>query len=301
MLRQWREARGKTKEGIMEDNLMRGIIDMHIHAAPDVRERRLDDLDLMEASVERGVRAIVIKSHMVPTADRATLVNRIVRERYGTSTNFEMFGAISLNRSVGGLNPYALEAALKLGAKVVWLPTNTAENHLAKNGKTGGVAVVRDGRAVSELGPIFELVKEYDAVLATGHISGDECFPVVEAARDAGVEKLVITHPEFWVVGMTQEQMARIVADYDVLLESEYAQPIGGGKYKINLPDNAANMRAIGPEHFIVSTDSGQLQNPYWYESYPSYIRYLLEHGITAEEVDVMTKANPARMLGISL
>lgn len=284
----------------METNLMHGIIDMHIHAAPDVRERKLNDLQLMEASVERGVRAIVIKSHMVPTPDRATLINEIVSERYGDSTNFQMFGAISLNRSVGGLNPWALEAALKLGAKVVWLPTNTAENHFAKTGKTGGVKVVEDGKALPELSPIFELVKDYDAVLATGHISADECFPVVEAARDAGVEKIVITHPEFWIVGMTREQMARIVADYDVLLECEYAQPIGGGNYKKNLPDNAEAMREIGPEHFIVSTDSGQLQNPYWYESYPEYITYLLEHGITQDEVDVMTKANPARMLGIA-
>lgn len=279
---------------------MQGIIDMHIHAAPDVRERKLDDLQLMEAAVERGVRAIVIKSHMVPTADRATLVNKIVRERYGTTTDFHMYGALALNKSVGGLNPWALEASLKLGAKVIWLPTNTAANHLRKMGKQGGISVVENGKAVEALTPLFELVRDYDAVLATGHISGDECFPVVEAARDAGVRNIVITHPEFWVVGMTRDQMLRIVKDYDVLLECEYAQPIGGGKYKKNLPDNAEAMREIGPDHFIVSTDSGQLQNPYWYESYPEYLEYLLSHGLTKEEVDVMTKENPARLLGIS-
>lgn len=218
------------------ENVMQGIIDMHIHAAPDVRARKLDDLELMESSVQRGVRAIVLKSHNVPTADRAYLVNRVAAEKY-PDVKFTAFGGLCLNRPVGGLNPDAVETSLKLGAKVIWLPTNTAENHYRKNGKdpSKGVVVTRDGKAVDELQDIFALVKQYNAVLATGHIGAEECFPVVEAARAAGVEKIVITHPEFWVVGMTPEQQADIVRKYDVLLESVYAQPVNGG-YKINIP-----------------------------------------------------------------
>lgn len=280
-------------------NRLQGLVDMHIHSAPDVRQRKLDDLQIMEAAVSNGVRAVVIKSHLLPTQDRATLVNRICREKYGDTTDFEMFGAIALNQSVGGLNPKALEAALKLGAKVVWLSTNTAENHQRQHGKTGGVVVTENGRAVDALRPIFELVRDYDAVLATGHIGAAECFPVVEAARDAGVEKIVITHPEFWVVGMSVEDQARIVADYDVLLECEYAQPIGGGEYKINLPGNVEAMRSIGCEHFIVSTDSGQMQNPPWYESIATYVDYLYDAGFSEQEITTMTRTNPGRMLGI--
>lgn len=229
------------------ENVMQGIIDMHIHAAPDVRARKLDDLELMESSVQRGVRAIVLKSHNVPTADRAYLVNRVAAEKY-PDVKFTAFGGLCLNRPVGGLNPDAVETSLKLGAKVIWLPTNTAENHYRKNGKdpSTGVVVTRDGKAVDELQDIFALVKQYNAVLATGHIGAEECFPVVEAARVAGVEKIVITHPEFWVVGMTPEQQADIVRKYDVLLESVYAQPVNGS-YKINIPDNIAAMKAIGP------------------------------------------------------
>lgn len=280
-------------------NRLQGLVDMHIHSAPDVRQRKLDDLQIMEAAVKNGVRAVVIKSHLLPTQDRATLVNRICREKYGDTTDFEMFGAIALNQSVGGLNPKALEAALKLGAKVVWLPTNTAENHQRQHGKTGGVVVTENGRAVDALRPIFELVRDFDAVLATGHIGAAECFPVVEAARDAGVEKIVITHPEFWVVGMSVEDQARIVADYDVLLECEYAQPIGGGEYKINLPGNVEAMQSIGCEHFIVSTDSGQMQNPPWYESIATYVDYLYDAGFSEQEITTMTRTNPGRMLGI--
>ena len=280
------------------ENVMQGIIDMHIHAAPDVRARKLDDLELMESSVQRGVRAIVLKSHNVPTADRAYLVNRVAAEKY-PDVKFTAFGGLCLNRPVGGLNPDAVETSLKLGAKVIWLPTNTAENHYRKNGKdpSKGVVVTRDGKAVDELQDIFALVKQYNAVLATGHIGAEECFPVVEAARAAGVEKIVITHPEFWVVGMTPEQQADIVRKYDVLLESVYAQPVNGS-YRINIPDNIAAMKAIGPEHFVISTDSGQTVNPYWYESYTTYFKAGSEV-FTSEQVRRMTHDNPAWLLDI--
>ncbi len=275
-----------------------GIIDMHIHSAPDIRQRKLDDLQLMEAAVERGVRAIVIKSHMVPTADRATLVNKIRQERYPDS-DFQMFGSLVMNLAVGGINPWAVEASIKLGAKEIFLPTMTAENHCKKENKEHYVSVVKDGKIVEPLKDVFNLVRDYDVALGTGHISPSEIFTVVEAARDAGVKKIIVTHPEFHIVGMSLEEEARIVKDYDVLLEKVYAQPIGGGVYKKNLPDNVAHMKEIGCEHFIVSTDGGQMQNPEWYNTIAEYIDYLYDSGFSQEEIDVMTKKNPGKMLGI--
>lgn len=275
-----------------------GIIDMHIHSAPDIRQRKLDDLQLMEAAVERGVRAIVIKSHMVPTADRATLVNKIRQEKYPNS-DFQMFGSLVMNLAVGGINPRAVEASIKLGAKEIFLPTMTAENHCKKENKEHYVSVVKNRKIVEPLKDVFNLVRDYDVALGTGHISPSEIFTVVEAARDAGVKKIIVTHPEFHIVGMSLEEEARIVKDYDVLLEKVYAQPIGGGVYKKNLPDNVAHMKEIGCEHFIVSTDGGQMQNPEWYNTIAEYIDYLYDSGFSQEEIDVMTKKNPGKMLGI--
>lgn len=280
-------------------NRLAGIIDMHIHSAPDVRQRKLNDLELMEAAVARGVRAVVIKSHHVPTVDRAALVNMVKEEKYGDRSDFQMFGGVALNRFVGGMNPWAVETALKLGGKVIWLPTNTAENHCRKEGRGDFVSCVKDGRVVEEFQDICRLIRDFDAVLATGHISPEECFAVTEAARDAGVRKIVITHPEFHIVGMSLEDQRRIVRDYGVLLERVYAQPMGGGVYKKNLPDNVAAMREIGCEHFIVATDGGQMQNPEWYNTIAEYIDYLYDAGFSREEIDVMTKENPGRMLGI--
>ena len=96
--------------------------------------------------------------------------------------------------------------------------------------------VTENGKIVPEMKDIFQLVKDYDAVLGTAHISPEESFIVCDAARAAGVKKLVVTHPEWWVVDMSIEDQKRIVKDYDVLLERCYAQNMGGGKYKSNLP-----------------------------------------------------------------
>ena len=90
----------------------------------------------------------------------------------------------------------------------------------------------------AELETVFGLIKDHDAVLATAHVSPEEAFVVVEAARKAGVEKIVITHPEWWVCGYTLEDQIRLVKDYDVILERCYAQHMGGGRYKSNLADN---------------------------------------------------------------
>lgn len=283
----------------MEEGLLHGVIDMHIHTAPDIRKRRLTDMELMEEATRVGVRAVVIKSHHMPTVDRATLVNEVYRNRGGDPLHFAMFGGIALNESVGGINPHAVEAVLKLGGKVVWLPSSSASNHKNKHGNTGGIDVIVDGRPIPELNDVFLLIKEYDAVLATAHLDTEEIPIVVEAARKAGVNKIVVTHPEFWVVGMKLEDQIKLAKDYNVLFERCYAQPVGGGKYKSNLEDNVIAIKEIGCENIIVSTDGGQMENPVWPSSLNEYIQYLVDHGISKEQIDIMTKKNPGLLLDI--
>ena len=276
----------------------KGIIDLHYHSGPDVKTRKLNDLELMEQGVRLGVRAVVIKTHYSPTAGRAALANFLRKEKYPDS-DFELVGSIVLNHSVGGLNPYALETELKLGAKVVWLPTLDAENEYRKAGKSGGIQLVRDGKAVPELGPVFALIRDYDACLQTGHISGEEVFPVVEAARKVGVRKIVVTHPEYHVVGMTLEQQARIVRDYGVLMERETAQPVGS-QFVSNLASNVEAIRALGAEHFILATDSGQINTAFWQDTLRESLNYYSHAGISQEEIDMMTKRTPGKMLEIN-
>jgi len=279
---------------------LRGVVDMHVHTNPDLRIRAYDDFQLCDAAVRVGARAIVIKTHLGYTVNRAYLTNRYNQAVHGEN-GFTMFGSVTLNRCVGGVNPVAVENALKLGGKVVWLPTQSARRHLEKMGKPTGdaVDVVRDGKVVPELLDVFRLIKDHNAVLGTAHVSPEDAFVVVEAARKAGVEKIVITHPEWWVVDMSMEDQIRLVRDYGVILERCFAQNMGGGKYKSNLPDNVELIRAVGYEHVMCDTDGGQTENPNWEIAMEQYMQYLLDHGIPEEQVRHMTHTIPCRLLGI--
>ena len=271
----------------MTKDLMKGVIDMHVHTNPDLRLRAYDDFELMEAAIRVGARAIVIKTHQGTTMDRAYLCNRHNKIVHGETNNFTMFGSITLNRVVGGINPKAVDVALKLGAKVVWLPTQSAKNHMMKMNQdiSQCVEVVRDGKIVPELRSVLELVRDHNAVLGTAHIAPNEIFTVVEEARKIGVKNIVITHPEWWIVGMSLEDQIRLVKDYDVILERCYAQNMGGGKYKSNLADNLSVIREVGYKNVMVDTDGGQTENPHWELALAEYMQYLLDHGIPEEQV----------------
>lgn len=280
---------------------LKGVIDMHVHSNPDIRHRAYDDFELMEAGIRVGARAIVIKTHQGTTADRAYLCNRYNERVHHGDNDFTMFGSVTLNRQMGGINPAAAESGLKLGAKVIWMPTQSARNHQYRNhiDPKNCVDVIKDGHIVPELKSIFQLIKDFDAVLGTGHLSPDECFRVVEAARDAGIRKIVVTHPEWWLVGMSLKDQVRITSDYNVILEHCFAQPLGGGKYKSNLPMNLEAIEACGYEHVMVSTDGGQVENPHWEIALEQYMQYLLDHGIPEDQLYHMTHTVQADLLGI--
>ena len=281
---------------------MKGVIDMHVHTNPDLRLRAYDDFELCDAAVRVGARAIVIKTHLGYTANRAYLVNRYNQIVHGDN-DFTMFGSVTLNRCVGGINPVAVENALKLGAKVVWLPTQSARRHLEmmKKSTDDAVDVVRDGKVVPELLDVFQLIKDHNAVLGTAHVSPEDAFVVTEAARKAGVEKVVITHPEWWIVGMSVEDQIRLVKDYDIILERCYAQNMGGGKYKSNLADNLEIIKTVGYQNVMVDTDGGQTENPHWELALEEYMQYLVDHGIPEEQVYHMTRTIPAKLLGVEV
>ncbi len=283
----------------MKNYLPKGIIDLHVHSAPDIRERAYTDFQLVDAGVKVGARAIVIKTHHGFTMDRAFLGNEYNKIINGSANNFELIGSITLNDAIGGLNPEAVDKGIKLGAKIVWLPTVSAKNHKEKYGQTGGIECVKDGKVVEPLLEILKLIKDNDVVLATGHISVEEIFVVVKEAKKLGIDKIVITHPEFWVVDMSHEEQIKIVNDYDVYLERCFAQPMGKGVYKSNLADNLEIIKKIGAKNIIVDTDGGQVENPNWEIAFNKYAEYLIENGVSEQDLQIMTVENAAKLLGL--
>ena len=270
--------------------LLRGVIDIHIHTTPDVRQRRLSDLELAAEACRVGARAIVIKSHVVPTMDRAWIAGQ-------ATPGVQVFGGITLNPHIGGLNPLAVETAAQMGAKFVWLPTAWSANERKRKGTGDGVETVADGTVLPALVDILRLIAKNGLVLGTGHLTPSECLVVVEEARKQGVEKIVVNHPEWTTVDMSIDEQ-KSLAQFDVLFERCYARSVDG-RYETNFRRNLAAMEALGFASTIVATDGGQVENPVWSEALSEYIEFLLQAGVPQIDVDKMTKHNPARILGL--
>lgn len=272
------------------ETLLQGVVDIHIHTNPDIRLRRLSDLQLAAEARRVGARAIVIKSHLVTTMDRATIAREAV-------PGIDVFGGIVLNPHVGGLNAVAVDTAIKLGAKIVWLPTSFSANERKRQGKSDGIETVMGGKAAPALIPILKMVAEADIALGTGHGTPAEILVVVEEARKQGVGKIIVNHPEWTTIDMSIDDQKRL-AQFDVFFERCYARNVGGA-YEKNFYRNLKAMEAIGFESTIVATDGGQVENPMWSEALAEYIRFLRQAGVPSAALDRMTKTNPARVLGL--
>jgi hypothetical protein len=292
------------------DGLLEGALDTHVHSAPDVLPRKFNDLELAQRFKARRMAGFVLKSHYICTADRATLVNQVVPE-------IQAFGAIALNNSVGGLNPLALDIAGRLGTRVCWLPSVDNANELeaiagqrdesklpywmsiAREMRALGIAgsflsVTEDGKVTQATRQCLEIIAKHDMVLASSHIRPAEVMPVVLAAQEAGVKRIVITHPEFPTTLLSiaqQQELARL----GVYFERCFTTPNTG---KISWEQVYANIRQVGPQSTILATDLGQTTAPYPDEGLGIFAEKLLENGFTEREVRSMVRDNPAQLLG---
>lgn len=265
----------------MEDIDLRGVVDLHIHTAPDVRPRSLTDLEAARQARGAGMRAILIKSHVTCTADRAQIAESAVG-------GVRVFGGLVLNEQVGGLNPAAVEAALALGAAIIWLPTFGGQP------RSGITVLDAEGQLKPVVQEIMALVRDADRVLATGHIGFEESSAVVTAAWEMDLRKVLITHPEWPGLSLSIEQL-RALAGEGVFFEHCYLN----GREPAGLECIAAQIRAVGVECAALTTDLGQAGNPLPVEGMRAYIAGLLALGFTQAEVSRMVRENPARLLGL--
>lgn len=143
------------------------------------------------------------------------------------------------------------------------------------------------------------MIREYDVVLATGHLSAEECHVLIETAKNLGINRILVDHPEYWVTPMDLDEQERLVKDYGVCIGRYYAQPMPDGSFHVNLPENLECYKKLGPDHMIISTDGGQLANPYWEVALRTYMEYFADHGVPIEHIDYMAKKLPGKLLGI--
>jgi hypothetical protein len=281
-----------------------GAIDLHCHAAPDTVARSAGSFDVVRQARAAGMRAVVLKNHFLPTA----AIAQIAMHEVG---GIEVFGGIVLNRSVGGINAEAVRRMVQVEGhrgKIVWLPTFDAENQVRfSHEQRAFVAVVKDGRIVPELYDVFRLAAENGLVLATGHSSPAESLVVLEAARQAGVKRLLVTHVLGDSTRASLDQM-KAMAALGAVMELTWLAHLGGvaGPVAGSAPARgvavsvaADAIRAVGAEHFVLTSDLGQAGNPSHADGMRAFIAALVSVGVTDREVETMTRGNPARLLGL--
>jgi len=270
-----------------------GVIDFHVHCDPDSMPRSIDAIDLARLAKARGMRGLVLKNHYESTAALAYMVRKIV-------PGIEIFGGIDLNRSVGGVNPAAVERMVLMKGgwgRVVWMPTFDAENQVRDSHEDRPfVSVSKSGQLLPEVKQVIALAVKNRLTLETGHSSAAEGLLIVHEARRQGVPHIVVTHAMLAPVRMTVAQMREAAGD-GAYIEFVYNGLLGANKASMH--DYAEAIRAVGAAHCILASDLGQVGNPLHPDGLAAFFAGLRREGIAEADIGRMSKINPARALGL--
>lgn len=284
-----------------------GACDLHIHSSPDIVDRIGNDVEIARQARDAGMRAIVYKCVLEPTVSRAWHTMEQVE-------GISVFGGIVLDHHVGGINPSAVEPVIKMGGKVVWLPTYHAQGHAEAFGAIGSFGYVEeerkgyclepitilreDGRIRDEVLTVMEQCREADIILATGHISKRETYLLAKEAKARGFHKLVVNHPFFKVPKMTVEEVGALVelGAYVEFCANELC-PI---PESANLYDYIECFRRFGVSRFILASDAGHNRKGWPAEELRIFAQLLGYAGAGTEELKQMLCDNYVELLGLS-
>ena len=293
-------------------DIIKGGIDLHVHAVPDLYKRPFTELEIARAAQEAGYRAILFKSHYTLNADRAILLNEVL------AGPMKVYGGITLNHAVGGINPVAAFSAIRFGAKEVKMPTIHAAHHIDISGPTysyfedktppifanlKGITVLdENGKLKKEVYEVLEVVKVEDVFLGTGHLSYPELKVLIPEARRMGIKRIQVTHAESLFAELTVDQQLEF-ADQGAIIEHQLNRclPIyfRGREGKMEPDEIAFNIRKVGAERCTLGTDLGQMFNPHPVDGFRMIVRVMMRCGLTDKEIDWLIRKNPARLLGL--
>lgn len=287
--------------------MLSGAVDMHLHPGPARTKRRLDFIEAARYARDVGMRALVYKPLEFPTMDRAYAAEKAV-------PGIRVFGGIALDYCVGGLNPEAVKAAILTGAKVIWMPifdslhtrkmSEKVRSYQSEQKEKKGLTILTEaGQLLSEVKDILELIAEAgNVVLATSHLSPQESLVIIDEAKKTGIKNVVVTHPEAGIIDATEEQQKQM-AEKGAYLNYCYAQTFYAGTLgepTKGLVKGVVNaIKTIGANHICLSTDLGNNLFPLPIEGLRLFITVLMALGIDQQEIDLMIRKNPAKILDL--
>lgn len=284
--------------------ILQGVIDLHVHAGPSVAVRAVDAAEMLREAVAAGYKAFVVKDHYFPTMMSAQLV-----EKHLGSDKIKVFGGLALNNSVGVFNLKAIDVAYNMGAKFVYMPTVSSNHHITehKGHFPGSGASSVDEKPivyVDEKGDLCDEVKELvkymaakpELILATGHGSAREIDALISEAAKEGVRKIFVNHPHF-LIGATMEQVEKW-AKLGAYIE------INAGVFPpfLDVPLDVITkiMEIVPPEQIVIDSDLGQKKNGSPVEGLYKFIQVLMKDlKVTEQQINLMTKETPAKLLGL--
>lgn len=293
------------------DDLMCGAIDLHCHSGPSVMPRYCDHIEAMREASEAGLKAVLLKDHYYSCTPVTTLLNKHFSE-----LNVHMLSGVPLNNSVGGLNVHAVEHGLKLGAKLVWMPTFSSANHIAHHHQDAKftekfpqttqrmlqpiplTVLDNDGRLKEEVKAILDLIAAEDVVLSAGHLNIREIWPLFEEARKRGVKRLLVNHPTY-VVDATLDDMRQLASE-GVYMEHSMCMWVPGSKFKFYDDQFLQQVIEAGTVDLtILGSDLGQQGNPSIAEGFRNVIGQLLDLNFSDEDIRKMTSVNASRLMNL--
>lgn len=292
-------------------DLLVGAVDLHCHSGPAAMPRILDHHEAMLDAAEAKFRAVVYKDHFYLGTAHAILLEKLV-----PNTGVRLFSGIALNNASGGFNPHAVDHAIKLGGKIVWLPTLSAKNHidvLASGAvktfpKTAQkmldpiplTAFGPDGKLIDEVKQILDLIAEGDIILAGGHLSTPELFAVFEEARARGVKKLLVNHPTYMVNHCSDAEIRHLV-DLGAVMEHSICMFVEGKSKKFDPPELRRVIEVAGVDKTVLCSDLGLVGSPRPIDGYREIVGHLLDLQFTEAEIRRMTGGHAAELLGLDV
>ena len=282
------------------ERLLQGAIDTHFHSGPHVYAVCRSEIEYAIRATEVGIQAVVNKGTTVPTARSAVLVQEMVDQwaRERNKKPCKVMGGIVLCSQVGGFNVDAVINAAQFGGKFVWTPVLDSSHHrrlMGTSEKLGrGIDVLdENGEILPGLKEIFEVIAEYDLVLACGHQTTRERLIMVDTARELGVKRIILVHVLQPTTRLDIEQMKMFV-DKGCYLEHCFydLSPMAWPWDK-----TLEAIKKVGADHFVIASDLGNWRKPDPIDFWKITIGLLLENGIPEADVEKMVRINAEKLI----
>ncbi|MEO8465518.1 MAG: DUF6282 family protein [Gammaproteobacteria bacterium] len=290
-------------------SLLVGAIDLHCHSGPSVMPRSLDHIEALQEAAAAGFRAMLIKDHYYS----ATPITELLNKQYG-HLGVTLLSGVPLNNAVGGFNPHAVDHGIKLGARLVWMPTFAAKNHIDANARSKGfphttkpllepeplTVLDANGRLIDAVNPILDMIAEHDVVLSAGHLHISEIYPLFEEAKKRGVKRLLVNHPTF-LIGCSPDDIRALVR-MGAYIEHSFCMFIEmrRGKAPMCSPQELCSLVEAGSvERTILASDLGQSGNDRPVAGFRNIVATCIDIGYSDAQIRRMISHNAADLIGL--